>query len=382
MGHAQRRLVSTAARLATSVHASNIKVFPPREALAGPSASSNTKTKTPSPTPSKPTFFSAETWAALQPPSTAALSTFIHRIGLATTVTSTDVIQQACTHPSYIPLFEHHNPKEPVPASNANLAALGNSLLGLFATEYVNATFPHLPTRVLKAAVSAYVGPTTCAHIATEMGAQPLLRWNRTPNTPTRPAVLHADAMASIPRALTAAVYQQHSLAAARKFVHRFFLSRDVDLRSMIKFRDPKLALRETVAKFGRERPVSRLLKETGRYSLTPVFVVGIYSGAEKLGEGFGSSLKMAEFRAAEDSLLRLYLTRQPPHLVQLPSSTFSSGVGDIFTAKGNAVGSYTPGTMADSEVLYGSSGKTGLRVPGARTRAVTEVEEGLEELQ
>lgn len=26
----------------------------------------------------------------------------------------------------------------------------------------------------------------------------------------------------------------------------------------MIKFRDPKLALRETVAKFGREKPVSR----------------------------------------------------------------------------------------------------------------------------
>ena len=41
----------------------------------------------------------------------------------------------------------------------------------------------------------------------------------------------------------------------------------------------------------------SRLLKETGRYSISPVFVVGIYSGADKLGEGFGSSLKMAEFR-------------------------------------------------------------------------------------
>jgi large subunit ribosomal protein L44 len=40
--------------------------------------------------------------------------------------------------------------------------------------------------------------------------------------------------------------------------VHAFFLSRDVDLRSMIKFRDPKKALTETVKKFGRERPVSR----------------------------------------------------------------------------------------------------------------------------
>lgn len=40
-----------------------------------------------------------------------------------------------------------------------------------------------------------------------------------------------------------------------------------------------------------------RLLKETGRFSNSPVFVVGIYSGQDKLGEGFGSSLKMAEYR-------------------------------------------------------------------------------------
>lgn len=42
---------------------------------------------------------------------------------------------------------------------------------------------------------------------------------------------------------------------------------------------------------------MSRLLRETGRYSSTPVFVVGIFSGKEQLGEGFGSSLKMAEYR-------------------------------------------------------------------------------------
>lgn len=43
--------------------------------------------------------------------------------------------------------------------------------------------------------------------------------------------------------------------------------------------------------------PPSRLLKETGRLSNSPVFIVGIYSGADKLGEGFGSSLRMAEYR-------------------------------------------------------------------------------------
>ena len=44
---------------------------------------------------------------------------------------------------------------------------------------------------------------------------------------------------------------------------------------------------------------LDRLLKETGRFSNSPVYVVGVYSGADKLGEGFGSSLKMAEFRVS-----------------------------------------------------------------------------------
>lgn len=109
--------------------------------------------------------------------------------------------------------------------------------------------------------------------------------------------MLHADALASIPRSLTALIYQKHSLPYARKFVHSYFLARQVDLRAMLKFLDPKKALKEMVYRFGREPPKSRLLKETGRFTNSPVFVVGVFSGADKLGEGFGSSLKMAEFR-------------------------------------------------------------------------------------
>ncbi|KAI0923816.1 hypothetical protein AcW1_006675 [Taiwanofungus camphoratus] len=357
MGYAQKRLASTAAKLAT-VSPAHLRAFPPKEAVV----SSSSKTQ----------FFDAQTWASLQPPPPSALTAFAHRIGLAKIIPSHAVIQQACTHPSFVPLYTRHYPNEPLPATNANLAALGNSLLGLFATEHVNASYPHLPTRVLKAAISAYVGPTTCAGIAKEMGATPLLRWHRTPNTPLRPAVLHPDALSSVPRALTALVYQHRSLFSARKFVHKFFLSREIDLRNMIKFRDPKLALLETVTKFGRERPVSRLLKETGRFSNSPIFVVGIYSGTDKLGEGFGSSLKMAEYRAAEDSLLRLYLTRQPPHLVQLPTSTFPQGQGNVFEVQGREA-DYVPGVMGDSEVLYGSSGRTGMQAPGRRSTAVDE---------
>lgn len=68
------------------------------------------------------------------------------------------------------------------------------------------------------------------------------------------------------------------------------------------------------------------------------MFVVGIFSGADQLGEGFGTSLKMAEYRAAEDALLRVYLTRTPDELLQLPTSTFLPGLGTVFRQPGSIV--------------------------------------------
>ncbi|KDQ61779.1 hypothetical protein JAAARDRAFT_172208 [Jaapia argillacea MUCL 33604] len=373
MSLTHKRLASTAAKLKlakkTAISTSHLKAFPPPEA-------------------SSSQFFNPKTWATLQPPPPSSLSAFAHRIGLgqvilspssppsasASAPTGTALLQQALTHPSFVPLFQKHYPNEPLPLTNANLNTVGNGLMGLFAAEWLNAAYPHLPTRVLKAAVSAYVGPVSCANVAKEWGVVPLLRWNRTPSTPLRPAVLHTDALSSVPRALTALIYTHRSLPTARKFVHNFFLSRDVDLRGMIKFRDPKKALSETVARFGRERPVSRLLRETGRFSNSPIFVVGIYSGSDLLGEGFGSSLKMAEFRAAEDSLHRLYLTRTPSHLLSLPTTTFSTSRPSMLDAipASQSVGQgeggegvYVPGELGVTEVLYGSSERSGVKVVG-----------------
>ncbi|KAH9987122.1 60S ribosomal protein L3 [Russula compacta] len=342
MRHPQRRLVSTAARLA-SVPLSSLRSFPPKEALAASSSSST---------------FSPDTWTVLQPPPHSALSALGHRIGFGSALQIPE-LEQACTHPSILPLFARRHPHQKPPPANGNLSTLGNALLGLFASELVAASYPHLPTRVIKAAVSAYVGPSTCANVANEVGAAPLLRWHRTPPTPLKPAILHHDALSSISRSLVALIYQRRSLSSARKFAHQFFLSREVDLRKMLKFRDPKVALAETVAKFGREKPISRLLKETGRASNSPVFVVGVYSGTEQLGEGFGSSLRMAEYRAAEDALHRLYLTKTPPEMVRLPTMTFPDVDGDIFT-EGDEI-AHRPGELGTTEVRIGSAGRSRL---------------------
>ncbi|KAG8701236.1 hypothetical protein FRC09_005484, partial [Ceratobasidium sp. 395] len=291
---------------------------------------------------------------------------------------------QAVTHPSFIPLHQRYYPHELPPAHNGMLAALGNSLMGLFATEWLAATYPHLPTLVLKAAVSAYVGPASSCAVAREWGAVPLVRWQRMPRTEVKTPVLFDNAVASVARAFTGLVYHAAgSVEDARKFVHAHFLSREFDLRALLKFDDPKLALIHAVEKYQREPPVSRLLAESGRESNSPTFIVGIFSGHDKLGEGFGSSLKMAEYRAAENAMHRLYLTRQPSSEFKLPTATFPS-ISDPSVAEtlareeGNespfkllalsslppgseTTGSqHTPGILGESEMLYGSAGRTG----------------------
>ena len=119
--------------------------------------------------------------------------------------------------------------------------------------------------------------------------------------------------------------------------------------------------------------------------------MVGIYSGQEKLGEGFGSSLSMAEFRvripssvpytvsltqvqAAEDALQRLYLTRTPLEQLSLPSQTFT---GDVFAGlRSLTSSSYTPGELGHAEVSYGSAGRSSIVNPSNRTLLEGQLEE------
>ena len=171
MQNAQRRLASTAAatvqKLKPTIPLSSVRTFPPPQALTPKDSKS-------------PVLFDSDAWAVFQTPPPAALTAFAHRVGLGKLSTNPRLIHQACTHESITLPYSKSHPNKPLPLTNTNLAVLGNSLLGLFATEFVHASYPHLPTRVVKAAVSAYVGPTTCADVAKEMGAVPLLRWYRT----------------------------------------------------------------------------------------------------------------------------------------------------------------------------------------------------------
>ena len=73
-------------------------------------------------------------------------------------------------------------------------------------------------------------------------------------------------------------------------------------------FRQPMRNLAQICAGEDLPQPVARILKESSRLSVHPLFVVGVYSGKHKIGEGAGSSIDEAIHRSALAALSSWYL--------------------------------------------------------------------------
>ena len=132
-------------------------------------------------------------------------------------------------------------------------------------------------------------------------------------------------AFSSLVQAVVGSIYSHCGREAAKSFVESHILSRQLDLSKLFAFQLPTRELAMLCAREGFEPPIARLESETGRHSRTPVFVVGIYSGKEKLGEGTGASLDFARRKASMNALKSWYLYT-PANKVRVPSDMMEEG--------------------------------------------------------
>ena len=251
--------------------------------------------------------------------------------------------------------------------NNAAFSKLGSDLLAYWTSEYIICQFPRLPLAVVYAAMNAYCGRKALATITKEWGVIPsaapggevdpgYLQFKHLP--PTGPtylpksefisttatphkvygkmrhsissrtvydnafgesrheeasentdgAVSLESASAEFVRAVVGAIYLHAGRSAAKKFFKDHFMSRQLNMANLMGFRTPTRDLSKLCLREGFQSPVARILSETGRLSRTPVFIVGVFSGEEKLGEGAGSSLDEARTRAAVAALKGWYL--------------------------------------------------------------------------
>lgn len=147
------------------------------------------------------------------------------------------------------------------------------------------------------------------------------------PNTPNQlgiKGVTLEQASATFVRALIGAIYMHAGRLKAKSFFKEHFLSRHLNISDLFNFSQPTRDLSRLCAREGFEPPIAKIISETGRLSRHPVYVVGIYSGSDKLGEGSGGSLEEARFRAAVAALKGWYL--YSPLNVRVPSSMEEEG--------------------------------------------------------
>jgi len=128
------------------------------------------------------------------------------------------------------------------------------------------------------------------------------------------------EACANFVRALFGAMYLHTGRDAARAFFDAHVRSRKLDVSKMFIFKQPTRDLSRLCAREGFDSPVARILSETGRDSRHPVYIVGVFSGREKLGEGAGGSLDEARIRAAISAMKGWYM--YSPLETKVPSDT------------------------------------------------------------
>lgn len=231
-------------------------------------------------------------------------------------------LARCLTHPLYTPAAPHNGP----------MSQLGSLLLRYYTVEHLMVTYPRLPTQALRAAVKAYthddvlaamavlygIGIDDASEVERHLRTQPAdgcLRMGRRTLEPepgvTRLALQpHADARALVVPALVAGLHAHEGEAAARDFVERHVLSRHVDFPALLEFTQPGRDLAALCRAQGLAHPEWRLVAESGRQSSSAVFVVAVFAGNSKLGEGSGGLIVEARTRAAVHALKSWYLYR------------------------------------------------------------------------
>lgn len=237
-------------------------------------------------------------------------------------------------------------------ANNFGLSTLGKTFLSYYVSEHLLLKYPRLPMSVHNAAVDSYMGVEVLGQIGKSWGIEvdqtskldkhlakepEFLQYGKLRYLSERSKELKAEeegvhelspeeiatingglhqfvhreteAYASVVRAIVGGIYTHCGEEATKSFIQSHILSRKVPLQEMFQFNKPTRELARVCEKLGLEDPLQiRLIAETGRLSSHAIFIAGAFVGAEKLGEGVGSSLNEAKTRAVVNALISYYL--------------------------------------------------------------------------
>jgi len=197
--------------------------------------------------------------------------------------------------------------------NNHNLAFVGDKYLSYAVSDMFTTRFPSIPRTSLHDAHCSVCNTERLFGAASRMGLVPLVRWRPPVEIHKTRKVLtwigrghtHADAV----EALIALVLRKKGDQAARQFIftHITPFPEKIDVTRFMRVRMPSRSLQAMCARTGRGEPDYRVIEESGRQSMSAVFVIGVFVDGKQLGAGTGRSLSVAKHNAALDALWRTW---------------------------------------------------------------------------
>ena len=209
----------------------------------------------------------------------------LEQLGL---VLAPELLDRTLTHRSYA--YEQGG----LP-TNERLEFLGDSVLGLVVTEHLFSTFPDLSEGQLAKLRAAVVNSRALAEVARGLDLGALVHLGRGEETTggrDKSSIL-ADTM----EALIGAVFLEHGIGAARRFVHHLFDRMMVDVSTRGAGLDWKTSLQEIASLSGLGVPVYSVVESGPDHAKS--FSATVAVDALDYGPGAGRNKKEAEQNAA-----------------------------------------------------------------------------------
>ncbi|ASV76654.1 Ribonuclease III [Thermogutta terrifontis] len=186
--------------------------------------------------------------------------------------------------------------------SNERLEFLGDAVLGMVVCELLYKRLPHLTEGELTRLKSSIVSRSHCAHLARQLGLEELIIIGKgLAGQPYLPNSL----LAAVFEAITAAIYLDGGLEAAKRFIEPLVLP---ELEAFVRDRigeNYKSVLQQISQRSFGTTPVYLLLEERGP-DHGKLFKIAAQIGATRYQAAWGRSKKEAEQRAACNALHQL----------------------------------------------------------------------------
>ena len=226
------------------------------------------------------------------------LTTLAQRLGYG--IKNLPSLQNALVHKSAM----HEDHADSVD-HNGRLAVLGKATLVHYIMEYLFYTYPNMDGRSLFDICLELTHHNTLSELNNHLGITELLLTTVDPSDLRYRSVLSRSFTAVL-----GALYHDQGPLAARKMVQDIILPilKTTDIRDCIKLQNPASVLNEILKMQGKPPAEARLIRESGRLSHFPTFVVGVFSDGQMLGEGTGTSLKRAKREAMAAAIRKHYM--------------------------------------------------------------------------